>query len=117
MGKGRERQIIGTTICPQCHAGRGHPCAIKQGRPMVHSARKDAWQAARPVDPLDADILLSYQATGLEGQRTTWMIFAPLSALGRAVMPETERRENQIDGPARLRELQARGLAVRREDE
>lgn len=115
MGKGRERQIISTTVCPTCHARVGQPCGIKAGRPMVHSARKAAWQQARPADPLDGDVLLSYQATGAEGQRTTWMIFAPLSDRGRAAVPETERRRHDA-GVARLRELHARGLDVRRED-
>ena len=116
MGKGRERQIISTTVCPTCHAARGRPCGVKQGRPMVHSERKAAWQQARPKDALDADITLSYQHEGPVGQRQTVMVFAPLTDRGRRVMPAMERLDHDA-GTARLRELQARGIVVMREDQ
>lgn len=116
MGKGRERQIISTQPCPTCHAGKGTPCGVKQGRPLVCPSRKQAWQQARPKDALDADITLSYQYEGPPGQRQAIMVFAPLSPLGRRVMAGIERLDHD-PGVKRLRELQARGIVVMREDQ
>lgn len=115
MGKGREIQIIATTVCPTCHARLGQPCGMRAHRPMVHSERKAAWQQARPTDALDADITLSYQHEGPAGQRQTVLVFAPLTNRGRAVMPTIERLDHDT-GTARLRALQTRGLIVMRED-
>lgn len=82
---------------------------------MVCEERKGAWLVARPTDPLDADIVLSYTAAGPPGQRETILVFAPLTSRGRAVMPDIERLDHDT-GTARLRELQARGIVVMRED-
>lgn len=83
---------------------------------MVCASRKQAWQQARPTNPLEADIALSYQHEGPPGQRQTIMVFAPLSPLGRRVMAGIERLDHD-PGVKRLRELQARGITVMREDQ
>lgn len=113
MGKGRELQVIAQVACAECGAPIGRACGYQGHRPVVHGERRRAWQATKPADALDADITLSYQHEG--PQRQTVLVFAPLSALGRRVMPTLERLAHDA-GVARLRELQARGIVVMRED-
>ena len=44
----REAKIIAAVACPTCGARVGQPCDLPQrGRPVVHPARKQAWQATR----------------------------------------------------------------------
>ena len=52
--KQRERQVMDAVACPDCGAGIGELCRIrsekaKKGprRPILHSSRRRAWQAAR----------------------------------------------------------------------
>lgn len=54
--KNRERQIIAAVGCPECGARKGKRCNVNpasragEGRPVLHSARRRAWQAS-PLHP------------------------------------------------------------------
>ncbi len=117
MGQDRERQAIAQVACPTCGAPIGQPCTVAQGRPVVCPARRQAWAAARPADPLDsADILMSDHVEGPPGSRT-WqgLILAPLSDRGRAALPLGLTRVQQRVVRRTLSRLRDQGLIVMRE--
>lgn len=121
MSRDRDRQAIALVACPRCGAAAGAPCLDLGGhplghhRPMAHTERRQAWQRARPGDPLDADIVMSDHAEGPPGRRATWVILAPLTPRGRAALPEGPRRVAHPDMRRTLADLRVRGLVVRRE--
>ena len=57
----RERKVIHAVECPECGQPVGQPCraltavdaATWAGRPMVHGARRAAWQEWRRTHPVD----------------------------------------------------------------
>lgn len=117
MGKDRERQAIAQVPCPSCGAPIGQPCRIHAGRPIVCPERRQAWQAARPADPVEsADILMSDQSKPLQaGYTETWLLLAPLTDRGRAALPEGLTRVEHANVRQTLSRLRAQGLIVMRE--
>lgn len=60
--RSREHKVIHAVACPVCRAGRGVRCQgrtegelaqVAQGRPLVHGARREAWQEWRRRTPVD----------------------------------------------------------------
>lgn len=124
-GKHRERQAIAQVACPECGAAKGAPCVDAQGRPhrgeggrpIVHTARRHAWQAARPADPLEgADIIMApgRQPDGRED--TSVITLVPLTDRGRAALPKGLTRYAATEIRARLAALREQGLIIMRED-
>ena len=125
MSRDRERQALAQVACPTCQAARGTPCRdvdtgrpiTPPGRPYVHPARRRAAQDARQGDALQtADLLMTDHVEGPVGARTwTGILLAPLTARGRAAVPQTQR-VHQRHVRATLAELRQRGLIVRRDE-
>lgn len=125
MSKDRERQAIALVACPRCGAAIGQPCLDLGGqplgrhRPMVHTERRHAWQAARPTDPLSADIVMSSHKDPPRPGEThgrDYLLLAPLTDRGRAALPAGVTRVPHTQSRATLSQLRAQGLVVLRED-
>jgi hypothetical protein len=63
--KNREQKIISAVSCPTCHARVGQPCRMLRGRPMVCTARKEAWQVWRDSRPSDYVITVEPASSAL----------------------------------------------------
>jgi hypothetical protein len=133
MSRDRERQAMALVACPTCQAPAGQPCrdnfyadtvarvsgrpVVPPDRPWVHGARRDAWQAARPRDAVTAaDITMSDQKEGAPGRWHTYVMLAPLTARGRAALPDGPTRVEHPQVRATLARLRGQGLIVMRED-
>jgi hypothetical protein len=124
MSRDRERQAIALAECPACHAPPGQPCRdewgydiVEAGRPFAHTERRTAWQETKPRDAVTAaDITMSDQKEGEPGRWHTYVMLAPLTARGRAALPDGLTRVEHSQVRATLARLRRQGLIVMRED-
>lgn len=124
MSRDRERQAIALVACPACAAPAGALCrddagqpVDQPGRPFVHAERRKAWQATKPRDAVDgADVVMSDQKDGVPGRWHTYVMLAPLTARGRAALPDGPTRVEHPQVRAMLASLRGQGLIVMRED-
>ncbi|OFW05631.1 MAG: hypothetical protein A3H96_11260 [Acidobacteria bacterium RIFCSPLOWO2_02_FULL_67_36] len=99
----REAKIIAAVACPTCGARVGQPCDLPQrGRPVVHPARKQAWQATRRPP----DYVIQPRAEGPAGARTHYMLVAPQHQAAidhlRSLMPPTGYGWTWVAGALRV---------------